>query len=212
MDETQAPDEPTPRWDPDTFTILAVTFEIGLIPLAWFIAWAWPGPPVLTPRCTTSDLLVGIGATLPPLALFLVITATPLRNWSIFERIRDQTRKIIGEALARLQVWQMAAVAIAAGAGEEILFRGALVSRLGDGLLGICLAGILFGVLHWITPTYAVLAGIFGIFLGWLLLETDNLFVPIVVHGLYDFVALILIRRELRRDGYPHKINSPSGD
>jgi membrane protease YdiL (CAAX protease family) len=59
----------------------------------------------------------------------------------------------------------------------------------------LLLAAALFGVLHFITPAYAVLAGLLGLYMGVLYLVTGNLLVPIVVHSLYDFVALLYLVR-----------------
>ena len=42
-----------------------------------------------------------------------------------------------------------------------------------------------------------MLAGLIGIYLGWLLAATDNLLVPIVAHAAYDFLALVYL---LHRD------------
>jgi len=42
---------------------------------------------------------------------------------------------------------------------------------------------------------YALLAGVVGLYLGGLYLLTGNLLVPIVVHALYDVVALGYLRR-----------------
>ena len=38
-----------------------------------------------------------------------------------------------------------------------------------------------------------MLAGLIGLYLGWLWLAVGNLLVPIVVHALYDFVALMYL-------------------
>ena len=43
--------------------------------------------------------------------------------------------------------------------------------------------------------TDALVAGLLGFYLGLLYLETDNLVVPMVVHSLYDFFALVYLVR-----------------
>jgi len=50
-----------------------------------------------------------------------------------------------------------------------------------------------------ITPTYVIVAIGIGLYLGMLVRVFDNLGVPIVVHGLYDFVALLYLLRTVRR-------------
>jgi hypothetical protein len=92
----------------------------------------------------------------------------------------------------------LALVALFAGLGEETLFRGVIQPALAMHLPmwgALAAAATLFGLAHWITPTYALLAGIVGAYLGGLLLVSGNLLVPIVAHALYDLVALTLLVR-----------------
>jgi membrane protease YdiL (CAAX protease family) len=53
----------------------------------------------------------------------------------------------------------------------------------------------LFGLAHPMSTTYVVLATVVGVYLGGLLLVTDNLLAPIVAHAAYDFVALVYLVR-----------------
>jgi membrane protease YdiL (CAAX protease family) len=103
---------------------------------------------------------------------------------------------------ADLSLLQLAAISLAAGFGEELLFRGVLQSSLSDRLgppwgiwAGLLFASVIFGMCHWLTFTYALLATLIGVYLGTLLLVTENLLAPIVSHALYDFVALIYMVR-----------------
>jgi hypothetical protein len=99
---------------------------------------------------------------------------------------------------ARCSVIQLAFISIMAGLGEELLFRGVLQPLLIGWLgiaAGLCLASLVFGLLHAVTPSYAVLATLVGAYLGWLALATGNLLGPIIAHALYDFVALVYLMR-----------------
>ena len=82
---------------------------------------------------------------------------------------------------------------LAAGVGEEWLFRGVLqfelADRMGD-VVGVALSSLVFGLLHAVTPLYAFLAGLASIYFGAIYLYTDNLAVPMVCHTLYDIGAL----------------------
>jgi membrane protease YdiL (CAAX protease family) len=49
--------------------------------------------------------------------------------------------------------------------------------------------------MHPITRMYVVLCVLVGLYLGWLWMVTDNLLVPIVAHGAYDFFALVYLVR-----------------
>ncbi len=98
---------------------------------------------------------------------------------------------------------ELALVAVLAGIGEEAFFRGVLQTWLDgrfSGAVAIALAGAVFGAAHWLTTSYAILAALVGIYLGWLFLGSGNLLVPIVTHALYDFVALCILVR-VKPDG-----------
>jgi uncharacterized protein len=93
---------------------------------------------------------------------------------------------------------ELALIAAMAGLGEELLFRGVLQPALAEHILpwlAAVVVGLSFGAVHWITPTYAALAGIVGTYLGILALVSGNLLAPIVAHALYDLVALLLLTR-----------------
>lgn len=83
------------------------------------------------------------------------------------------------------------------GPAEELLFRGAVQGRLRESWgswPAIVTATVLFGVIH--IPavsggfgaklSYALLAGVLGIVLGYLYEYTDNIVVPAVTHGCYN--------------------------
>ena len=74
--------------------------------------------------------------------------------------------------------------------------------------LAILIVGIIFGVCHWITPLYFLLATITGIYLGWLYWATGSLVAPVLAHALYDFIALVVI---VRRQADPAVKQYPGG-
>ncbi|KAI2500198.1 CAAX protease self-immunity [Fragilaria crotonensis] len=86
------------------------------------------------------------------------------------------------------------ALGLAAGVGEEMLFRGVLqyelTARIGQGVaLGV--TAIIFGLLHAVTPAYALLATLASLYFGYLYQTAGNLAVPITTHALYDVCALM---------------------
>lgn len=97
------------------------------------------------------------------------------------------------------------ALGTAAGLGEELLFRGILqfefIRRLGmSSVLSIGVSSVVFGLLHAVTPLYALLATIASVYFGTLFLWSDNnLAVPIVCHALYDVVALMVAHWQVSR-------------
>lgn len=104
----------------------------------------------------------------------------------------------VAPMFAGWKVGHLALVAAMAGLGEELLFRGVLQPVLAEHVpawLAAVTVGALFGLMHWLTPSYAVLAGVVGTYLGAVLLVSGNLLVPILAHALYDLVALLLLTR-----------------
>jgi membrane protease YdiL (CAAX protease family) len=169
---------------------LVIAVEGGLALLAMFLGRVLRQPPLETLALSFADLLIGLGATVPLLLMFFALLRWPVGP------VAD-TRKFILEVLcpilAPCTVADLAAISLLAGLGEEMLFRGTLqaefVARFGP-WAGLAMASLLFGLLHAVTPAYAVLATLMGAYLGWLWQLNGNILTPIIVHALYDFVAL----------------------
>jgi hypothetical protein len=103
--------------------------------------------------------------------------------------------------LASRSAAELALIATLAGLAEETLFRGVVqvgLTRVLPAAGALMVASAAFGLAHFVTRTYAVLAAIAGLYLGALYLLQGNLLVPIVAHALYDFVALMYLVRRYR--------------
>ena len=59
----------------------------------------------------------------------------------------------------------------------------------------------MFGLAHCISREYVVFATVFGLLLGWMAIATGDLLAPMVAHGGYDFVALLLLTKGGREVG-----------
>jgi membrane protease YdiL (CAAX protease family) len=170
--------------------LLAIGFEGGLILLAWLLGWLLEKSPLDQVHWSARDLGFGAAATLPLLLGFWICVRWPIGPLARIKRFSDEFIR----PLFRACTWyDLAAVALVAGVGEEMLFRGVLqgvAARWLGPASGLAIASIVFGLMHLITPTYAALATACGAYLGVLLILTDNLLVVIVPHALYDFIAL----------------------
>jgi membrane protease YdiL (CAAX protease family) len=175
--------------------LLALILEAGLGVLAWGLGCLLGQPPLVSLRWEVHALLLGVPATLPLLAIFYLCLRCPVGP---FARIKQFFDQVIRPFFAPCSLLTLALLSLAAGVGEEMLFRGVLQAAFGRWLglwLGLAAASALFGLLHMITPTYAVLATVMGAYLGWLWLTTENLLVVIVTHALYDWIALLYLVR-----------------
>ncbi len=181
------------------FALTAAVFEGSLMLVAIALGWLLATPPLRTFHFDLRDAALGLAAALPMLALFWMCLRC---SWRPFKEIA----KILDDAIVPLfhdcRPVELAIIAVLAGVGEEMLFRGVIQAAVMQTFagpagmwLGLLTAAVLFGLLHPITPTYAILAGAIGLYLGWLWLACGNLLTPITAHGAYDFVALVYLVR-----------------
>jgi membrane protease YdiL (CAAX protease family) len=197
-------------------TAIALLFEGGLGAVALGIGWLagqWPLVGIHFSGNYDGYQLAAIGwgliATAPLLAALLLIDRLPIAP---LQRLSDLTATVVRQMFGGASVMQLAVVALAAGFGEELFFRGLMqtgIARLfavwpgmdsfAGGWVGcgmaVAVASVLFGVCHWLTTTYAVLAMLVGVYFGLLLLMTGSLWTPLVAHAAYDFLALAYLTR-----------------
>jgi membrane protease YdiL (CAAX protease family) len=184
---------------------MAVLVEGGLAVVAGVLAWVAGVPVGEQFRWTLPAVSLGVLAALPMFALFLIAERAPVGS---LRRIRKFLIESLGGPLASLRWYETILVAVLAGFGEELLFRGALqpwLERWGDGL-ALVLTNLAFGLCHAVTPLYLVLATLFGCYFSWLAdggflpaSGRNNLVAPIVAHALYDYLAFLVVAREWRR-------------
>jgi uncharacterized protein len=191
------PNAPLPDAQQPNIVRMALVFEGGLIVVACG-AGLFMTPPWRQVGWQLLDVLRGLAATLPLVAGLLLLRR--IRGGSL-----GKLNQLVDETLVPLftgcNIFQLALISLLAGVGEELLFRGVIqpifMSWFGM-VVGLCLASLVFGLLHALTTAYAVLATIVGAYFGWLALATGNLLVPIIAHALYDFVALVYLIRTAR--------------
>ena len=179
------------------YALAVAASEGSLTVVAIVLGWLLGEPPSRTFHFDLRHAALGVAATLPPLGLFWACLKLPLPPLKTITRILDE---MVVPMFRHCPVVQLAIIAAFAGLGEEMLFRGVIQAAVAEEIggqpgawLGLLIAATLFGLLHSITPTYALLAGLIGLYLGGLWLACDNLLVPIIVHGLYDFIALVYL-------------------
>lgn len=138
---------------------------------------------------------IGLAAAVPMVILFL---ASLRSSWPPFVHIREKLEQSVLPVFSPLSWWALLLLAILAGVGEELLFRGFLqpvLSRPLGPVGGLLVASAIFGLVHWITPFYALFAALLGLYLGLLFIVTESLLAAAVAHAVYDFVALALYLR-----------------
>ena len=182
--------EPRPR-----IVIWVIIVESGLILLALLVGELVDASLLDRFDAGWEGLLAGILATIPLIVAGAWSMRTAVRP---FPQVRRDVEQLV-LPLFRGATWiDFALIALLAGLGEEALFRGLIQPGLARWLgivPAILLTSLLFGAVHWVTPMYALLAGAIGVYLGLFALVSGNLLVPIIIHALYDFIALAYLMK-----------------
>lgn len=179
----------------DVIILIAVFFEGGLAPLSLLLGW-WTGhPPLEQFAWSVQDALWGLLATVPLLLGFVAMLRWPIGPLSKIKTFCD--REVV-PLLTGCSLSEIGMIAVSAGVGEELLFRGVIQQSLGDWLGiygGFLVCSLLFGLMHPISIPYVVVTAFLGFYLGGVFLATGNLITAIVTHGVYDFVLLVYLLR-----------------
>ncbi len=135
------------------------------------------------------DLVIGTLGALIPLVLLTFLLSEKVDNIPSLGSLKRTIINDIRPIFSETKLIDLCFISACAGLGEELLFRGVIQAKL-----GIVVASIIFGLLHFITPAYCVIATIMGFYIGFLFQYYDSLLVPVQLHFVYDLGALILIR------------------
>lgn len=173
------------------FLRLAGLVEGGTVLLALVLGWLAGVNPWSDVAWTWPAVGIGVLATAP---IFLV--------YGFARDTRTVAIEAIGPALSLCRWYDLIVLAALAGVGEELLFRGVLQPWLSTSSpwVGFVAANVLFGLVHFVTPTYALIAGGLGMYLSVIAFHVPggNLLSAIIAHGLYDYIAFLLIVQEYR--------------
>jgi uncharacterized protein len=180
-----------------TVVLLAVLVEGGLLAGASLLGWMMDHPPLRHFAWTWQAVLWGVAATIPLALLFFLFLRWPIGP---LKRIQHFSEEVIRPLLAPCSLLDLFGISALAGLGEEMLFRGVLQEMFSGWFnnvyIGVIAASLLFGLMHFITFTYAVLAAIMGAYLGCVWLYADhNLLAVVITHALYDFAVLLWLLR-----------------
>ena len=175
--------------------------ECALLAIALGLGRLGGVSPLASLRFDAAGAGIGLGAALPMLALLHWCLRT---SWQPIRGLVALVEERLGPYLVNASTGGIMLLAILAGIGEELLFRGVIQVWLGERFpvwLALAGASVLFGVGHWLSSSYAVLATLIGAYLGLVFLLTGNLLAPMIAHAAYDVVALsILARRAAGRN------------
>ncbi|NQU23898.1 MAG: CPBP family intramembrane metalloprotease [Candidatus Nealsonbacteria bacterium] len=188
---------------PRNIALVAAIFEGGLAVAAVGIGWITGRDALDSLPDTTDGVVKGLGygllATLPPLLLMWGCLKWPVGPIRGLVHLVDT---LLVPMFRQCNLLELAVISLLAGLGEEMLFRSIVQQGVADGVggthgvwIGLVAAAVLFGLIHGITPMYALLATAIGFYLGGLWIATENLLVPITAHAVYDFAVFVYLVR-----------------
>jgi uncharacterized protein len=146
-----------------------------------------------------------LGAFIMFVPIFWVMKGRPKWAQTLLTSVDD----VLVPMFQRLNVYQIACLAAAAGFGEELLFRSFLqdglpvwTSPLLNGWGSWLVASVLFGLVHYLNFSYAVFATCFGLLLGAVYVLCQSIVPPMIAHAVYDFMAIVYLVRvySIRRE------------
>jgi membrane protease YdiL (CAAX protease family) len=175
-----------------------IVSECALLAAAFGIGWLAGVAPFARSRPALDALGYGVAATLPLLGLLRWCLRT---TWPPMRRLVALVEEQVGPYVTGAPAGGIVLLSLMAGIGEEALFRGVIQAGLAERLpapVAVGIAALLFGLGHWVSRSYALLAGVIGAYLGLLFLLTGNLLAPIITHALYDVAALSVLARRVR--------------
>jgi len=174
---------------PRSLVRLAILGEAALVLVA--VAWQqWREIP-LSYGEPTSGLLSGLVGAMGLAAInAYVMCGAP--DVSAVRSIRKLYAVGLKPMFERLSLAHIVVISVAAGCGEEILFRGVLMPEV-----GLVTSSLVFGLLHTGgqgTLAFGLWVAVMGGALGWLTTWAGGLLAPTVAHVVYDALAMSYIR------------------
>ena len=181
--------------------LLVVSNTVGFA-LALVVGWKWSGASArrLFPfRAFDARILLPLVLVSAGAVVLMSQTEVWLRLLPLSKGIRDvmthldeATVKMVREAFGM----SLLAVGLVAPLTEELFFRGMLLhgflARYGR-RAAIPATAAFFAVAH-LAPTQIVPAFLVGLFLAWLVAETQNLWLSLFTHGAFNVLGVLAMR------------------
>ncbi|MBT3878725.1 MAG: CPBP family intramembrane metalloprotease [Candidatus Scalindua sp.] len=173
------------------YNLLILTSLVeGLVLIAaLLIAWFFGIKLIPLSQNVFHDIMIGTLGALMPLILFAFLLSEKVNNTPLLGPLKKTIVNDIRIIFSNSRLVDLCFISVFAGVAEELLFRGVIQVKL-----GITGASIIFGLLHFITPAYWIIATIMGFYLGFLFQYYESLLIPIQLHFIYDLGALLYLR------------------
>jgi len=125
-------------------------------------------------------------------AVLLLLTRVP----GLFPENLERQMQGLYEFASRYSPAVLILLSLLAGIGEELLFRGAIQGWLmahTGAVTSVLAASVLFGLAHYISFTYFLVATGLGLILGAAYVFFESLALVMIWHAVYDMIALFCL-------------------
>lgn len=171
--------------------LLALAGEGLLAALGLAVVWLRSGRARVPVGDLAPSVVLGCAVALAFAAGLHVVLRYAPDLWPV-SALRRTYRDVLRPIFASSGAIDLIAISVAAGTGEELLFRAGL-----QPLLGLVATSALFGAVH-VFSRDSIPLGLWamaaGAVFGWLMNLTGGLVAPVVAHTVYDALALAYIR------------------
>jgi sodium transport system permease protein len=150
-----------------------------------------------TLRLQNTDIrnyFVPIIASIPVVIVAAIISQVINLIYPFPESYLENLQKVIN--MSNFPLWKnILIIAVLPGICEELMFRGFIIRGFEKRGFwsAIIITSLLFAVFH-LDPFRFIPVGVLGIWMGYLLLKTGSIFVPILAHVLNNSLAVLLSR------------------
>lgn len=135
------------------------------------------------------DVIKGTLAALPPLVLFIGSLSKKAEGIPLLRSLRKKVMGDIRFLFLDAGVPELVTISAIAGFAEELLFRGVIQRKV-----GIVAASVVFGLVHFVSPSYVIAASAMGFYLGVVFRMSGHLLMPVQLHFVYDLGALLYLK------------------
>ncbi|RMJ05584.1 CAAX amino terminal protease self- immunity [Marinobacter litoralis] len=180
------------RQRPTISPVTALLFQGGIGVVGALALWLFDIP-LLTGELGLAKALIygGVGAAITYLLLLQLTKLT----WLFPDNLSDQMQALY-EFAASYRWPALVLLSLLAGVGEELLFRGAIQGWLLQNTgpwTAVIAASLLFGLVHYVSLTYFVMATGLGLILGTGYQISGSMAMVMVWHAIYDMLALYFL-------------------
>jgi len=171
---------------------LILLSQLAIVAMGIFLIWALS---VKIPDAQIEQFRAVALGSLLAIATFLLFTLIYRFGGKFAQALLNDTRRVSG-IFGGYSWLHLSCVAALAGVGEELLFRGFLQAWLSNHFTitwAILIASVIFGLLHYLSHAYFISVTLMSIAFGVAYYMTDSLLMVMVWHGVYDFIALLVL-------------------